>query len=85
MKAVLVIDMPTRCEECPLLADEFCYGIYRARCVYDDMGKNGRAKWCPLKPLPEKMIPEMVLGNAFAEGCVQGWNNCLDEITGETE
>lgn len=34
----------------------------------------------PLKPMPEKMIPEMVMGNKFAEGCVQGWNDCIEEI-----
>ena len=38
-----------------------------------------------IRPLPEKMIPEMVLGNKFAEGCVQGWNDCLEVILGETE
>jgi len=39
-----------------------------------------------LRPIPDKLIPEMVLGiNKFAEGCVQGWNDCIDEITGKTE
>lgn len=32
------------------------------------------------RPLPEKMILEMVMGNKFAEGCVQGWNDCIEEI-----
>ena len=40
---------------------------------------------CQLRPLPDKLIPEMVLGNAFARGCCQGWNDCINEITGETD
>lgn len=43
---------------------------------------NGRAE---LRPLPQKMIPEMVMGSKFAEGCVKGWNDCIDAIEGETE
>ena len=61
----------------------------------EDIGKktsihllNEENEWVEdvvIKPLPEKMIPEMVMGNKFAEGCVQGWNDCIDEIVGETE
>lgn len=79
MKAILVIDMPNNCEECNIIY--FQGHGERSTCDSGDWSK--RPSWCPLKDLPSKMIPEMVMGNKFAEGCVQGWNDCLDAITGE--
>ena len=89
-KSILVIEeMPTECIECQfcrILADD---KPTETRCILtakrNEDGVNTRAEWCPLKPLPEKMIAEMVMGNKFAEGCVHGWNDCIDAITGETE
>lgn len=61
----------------------------------EDIGKktsihllNEENEWVEdivIKPLPEKMIYEIDMGDKFAEGCVQGWNDCIDEILGETE
>lgn len=80
MKSILVIDTPQDCLACPcikLFSDfEYC------SVNMTPLGLH-IPKWCPLRPMPEKMIPEMVLGNKFAEGCVQGWNDCLEEILGE--
>lgn len=57
-KAVLVMDMPDKCEECPLelcIEGQFnaniCRGYEKYR-VNSDSKK--RPDWCPLKPLPEK-------------------------------
>lgn len=79
MKAILVIDMPDICYKCP------CYDHEGGICQATSNWKTDREDGCPLKPLPEKMILEMVLGNEFAVGCVRGWNDCIDEITGEKE
>ena len=79
-KSILVIDTPKNCAECKLM---FLQGIGESICNAVDWSR--RPSWCPLKPLPEKMIAEMVMGNKFAEGCVHGWNDCIDAITGETE
>ena len=78
MKAILVIDMPKNCSECPMFGNTHDYQY----CEVTDWITDGTYKpsWCPLKPMPEKMIAEMVMGNKFAEGCVQGWNDCLEEI-----
>lgn len=61
----------------------------------EDIGKktsihllNEENEWVEdvvIRPLPEKMIHEIDMGDKYAEGCVQGWNDCLDEILGETE
>ena len=78
MKAVLVIDMPN---EAKIEEYRITYVVYHLQ----GCGKGVQGVGASLRPLPEKMIPEMVMGNKFAEGCVQGWNDCIDEITGETE
>lgn len=82
MKAILVIDMPRDCEECPL------YDEYQMRCYYlrnDKYAVDVIPSWCPLKPLPQKEEKPKVSGgldwdNAFNCGYVVGWNACLEEI-----
>ena len=81
MKAILVIDIPDG------------YGdIYDNKAVVTlRNGKLGTSLGIynvPLKPMPEKYElydlneqPEEILANAEAIG----WNDCIDEITGETE
>ena len=81
MKAVLVIDMPESCGPCRFSTrgtHPFCIATDRTHLV--DISKGDRPSWCPLKEMPKKMIPEMVMGNTYAEGIVKGWNDCLEEI-----
>jgi hypothetical protein len=85
MKAILVLDeMPCACAECPLHTHvEFDYYYDESIClatgneILDTTIVN---RMCPLKEMPNKMIPEMVIGNRYAEGIVKGWNDCLEEI-----
>ena len=85
MKAILVIDeMPTGCIGCP------CYYEDKGKCentwesVEDDFA---RPSWCPLKPLPERKDEGSVLKPLPFEVYMYryGFNECLDEIAGETE
>ena len=71
MKAVLVIDMPTHCGECPVKC--------RMR------GINHVPTWCPLRPLPLKGTMENVDECEYNRGFVDGRNHCIDLIMGETE
>jgi len=80
MKAVLVIDMPNRCWECPIHYLNICEANQYK--VGWENGRNGKPDWCPLKPLPQKLPPNE-LGNMSLYK--SGWNACLDAITGETE
>lgn len=81
MKAILVVDVPVLddgrhlCNECPIWNKEHCF------CEYDF---NMEAKGCPLKPMPNKRVPD---GSETDQiyGCYVGWNACIDEILGETE
>ena len=74
MRAILVIDMPTDCIKCPL-ADGFCWNTFPAK---------GRADGCPLKSMPQR-IEQGYPTDDYTIGKADGWNACIDEITGETE
>lgn len=83
MKAVLVIDMPKTCNECPLRY--FKQGDYC--CVTKALIEDGIN--CPLKPMPQKVDVSALhplndtLKDMIAYG--MGYNALHDEITGETE
>lgn len=85
MKSILVIDTPTTCAGCP------CYDYIHGVCAitYKDceLRKQEKPSWCPLRPLPSKRhIPiTKTFGTPFNVGKAKGWNDCLKEITGETE
>lgn len=88
-KAVLVIDMPENCEECPYLDDVSytcgAFEVLKQRYTKEvpDEGEP-RPDWCPLKALPEKKKPSkfpVSPGLPWKEtDYEQGWNSCLDEI-----
>ena len=84
MKAILVIDlMPKTCKECKYYDDFFCH--IEKCCPEDDLGEDGKAIWCPLKPMPNKREVNMTKQNEYEVAVNEGWNACLDEILGETE
>ena len=58
MKAILVIDTPNNCSECPCCNEGECGNKYKGY-VGDYIGwNNGRPSWCPLKPMPEPIYVE---------------------------
>ena len=77
-KAVLAIDMPNTCGECPICAS-YAQSAFSPReywcAAYGnaDVDPNFKAEWCPLKPLPEK---EEVSFNDWTDG----YNACLNDI-----
>ena len=78
-KSVLVIDTPENCRSCYLrgftLNLQYCRGKLK-----DIKDTSIKPDWCPLKPLPEKMtgVAQTDHWNSIKEG----WNECIDEITG---
>ena len=84
MKAVAIIKMPNCCRECPFADWDQCLCKLANEEIYSQKHMDdGRQKWCPLKPLPQK-------GFGDADDIEQtfyfdGWNECLEEIMGETE
>lgn len=84
-KAVLVLDMPEHCIDCPCHFTEESgmvnCGVMKKELVSDDI-ETYKPDWCPLRELPEKKNVEIYksdIGKAF----FGGWDACIDEITGE--
>lgn len=76
-KAVLVMDMPENCEDCPAMRIVNGYYICQAKRNLNRSEK--RPDWCPLRELPEKQKADTDL-LTMENGIVAGWNACLDEI-----
>ena len=76
MKVILVFDKPNYCYDCP------CYYEDKDKCeVFNKkaIADIGIPSWCPLKPMPHKLQADW-----YADGYKEGFNACLDEITGES-
>ena len=95
-KAVLVIDMPSCCTACPFFefvnGDDYedCRTICIVKSGVNEYGAEVRPKWCPLKPMPKrKIVLEHRVGGYTVNGIemtqAHGYNECLDELVGETE
>lgn len=95
-KALLVIDTPENCYECP------CFMEVGWRCQnrmdIDEEVHDKRPLWCPLKPLPrlennEQVYQMMTKHSAMCNvgtstkfsmlRFIDGWESCLDEIEGK--
>lgn len=86
-KAILVIDMPSSCDECCLrhhmtdnLPEDWC-GVNEKGVVPE--AKN-RPAWCPLKSIPDKMYEggTWTVDGYVEDGFHSGWNACIEEILG---
>lgn len=96
-KSILVIDTPENCYDCPF-GTEYCGNLeYDGLCEladcldYDailmteehyDYESKSRPEWCPLKPLPEKMVIPRGARNVDGLEYAAGYNTCINEITG---
>lgn len=91
-KAVLVIDMPDNCCDCPLCFDGYgqcdlciaptCTNEYGESVSKEIMLDGSKPDWCPLRELPEKESSDLE-SDEFDDGYVFGWNNCLDKFCGD--
>lgn len=78
-KSVLVINTPKYCALCVLRS-----GVLHPFCRVNNRDITDlsiRPDWCPLMDLPEKDNGDYP-ANTFDAGFVEGWNQCIDEITG---
>ena len=81
-KAILVIDMPDSCRECPLFSSRYtdmCCGGMNNKTIDYPYPKDFRQKWCPLKPVPEY---QDIWYEDEKSDWERGYNNCLHEIVG---
>lgn len=84
MKAILVLEMPECCTDCPCAGNNYGYNECEPkgkRLVLEDIYEK-RPSWCPLRPVPEKRQTT----DDFWQGCVNIVRNaCIDEILGDKE
>lgn len=79
-KAMLIMDMPSCCDKCPVHS----INVFGDICC---RGKDGRIclsekpTWCPLRSVPQKKT-ELTM---FDIGEAMGYNACIDEILGGGE
>ena len=79
MKAVFVIDVSNDLDVNDLLID-YCV---HTKGEYKPIRKGGNH---PLKPLPKGITEyDVRVSYDYDAYYAEGWNDCLDEITGETE
>lgn len=85
-KAILVINMPESCDECPLFGNHYsdlCCKALNNRGINYPYPADFRQDWCPLKPLPEKYDMECTVYDRDYSGDYEhGYNACIDEILG---
>lgn len=88
-KSVLVIDTPEKgCISCPIGQDysnmlETCISCPITETCVLDKDTEVIPDRCPLMDLPEKDNGDYPANTSDA-GFVEGWNQCIDEITGES-
>lgn len=86
-KAVLVIDMPKHCKECPLCeiweAIPSCEEYYCNVAKNDNVDYYRRPDWCPLKQAPKMKFTYVGHDDEATANYNRGWNNCLKKIKGE--
>jgi hypothetical protein len=84
VKAILVLEMPSSCDKCPLFGSHYSDMTCRGNGYGIDYPypENFRQEWCPLRPVPEKRQTT----DDFWQGCVNIVRNaCIDEILRDKE
>lgn len=84
-KAMLIMDMPSRCGDCP------CFDNFNRMCQWEHKHltlveiniKDKKPTWCPLREVPEKK--DAKYNPARNPYITQDYNACIDEILGGGE
>ena len=87
-KAMLIMDMPSNCNNCPLRISISNFVLHSLD-ITNFCGKtkkvlkklNEKPTWCPLRSVPQKKT-ELTM---FDIGEAKGYNACIDEILGGGE
>ena len=90
MKAILVLEMPKYCIDCPChfagMTTVVC-GVNKKKLITDDI-ETYKPDWCPLKPMPSKKVLSGDVADIQKMGKELmdiGYNACIDEILGDKE
>lgn len=90
-KAMLIIDMPSNCEKCPICQGVSMDGEFVCSISDEDGNEQGfydgryeRPNYCPLKHLPCKRRPNGMVSISDMNKA-RGFNECIDKILGGGE
>ena len=90
MKAIVVIDVPKNCGECPCFYYQLDGGGYCRLLIMQQLfNENEKSKYCPLKPMPYFLSTKLYSINDDGEmECeideyAKGYNACINEILAE--
>ena len=86
-KAILVIDMPSCCNECSICASytESAFSPREYWCVASEntnVDPYDKPEWCPLKEIPKKREGNDSIYYQLGD-YEDGWNHCIDIIVDE--
>ena len=86
-KAILVMDMPSKCRECPVYkvvaGNELCQARIRATIVVGTLTAGyTKPSWCPLREVPQKK-PYNRKEDVYDGIIRQGYNAAIDDILGK--
>lgn len=92
MKAVIIIDMPERCDTCQVRHMGLAYcNVGRFSTSHYASGKpvdqSKRHPKCPARPIPMKMSAPTYRDYDMRRDALNyyaGWNDCIDRITGKS-
>lgn len=76
-KAILVMDMPKFCYQCPCFSISECRAYKCGTKIEDDRKKP---EWCPLREVPHKITSWKGKSTNYQQGHRDGYNACIDEI-----
>lgn len=88
-KAMLIMDMPKNCQECPCSHYEQSKNFWVCHVSSATLKENEfyieKPKCCPLREVPQKKEDNLSIHLPYSEGYLRGWNDCVDEILGGGE
>lgn len=92
MKAVIIIDMPERCDACQIRHMGLAYcNVGKFSTSHYASGKpvdqTRRHPKCPARPIPMKMSAPTYRDYDMRRDALNyyaGWNDCIDRITGKS-
>lgn len=86
-KAILILDMPNKCVECPLFVHKDIEGDYECKIkdydglpIYYKEGNIDRPDWCPLRELLDVPDIKNIPYEADYYSYMRGWSDCIDKI-----
>ena len=90
-KGIIVLDVPEECRKCPFqeVSEEnhmWCLVSNLDDCSHIHkiiLDEYSKPDWCPIKPIPNRKSEDFGQ-TIIAAARGEGWNECLDEILGET-